>query len=784
MKKLHLALFVPAHEFRVVDVDSEVLIRKNQKNKMIIFRGSTFKKLKQSSQDSFKQRDNTISEVFICSRESEGCRCHFILSTDGNGRLIDDHKMTLKHSVDIYREQRYQFKCHVAKCLADSKNIHPFDIINKYLKNYEISIYTPSLNYFTSTICKLKQEGLGTIPQNYQELNIEKLKELGEGFEIEEITYTDGDKENHMLLIYNDWQLEQARSMSMFLGDGTFKNVPKMFQQLFVIHSIIAGQGFPLFFVLTESKTEVMYTKLFSRLKELGVTIDTYLSDYEVQQRKGVLNSYKERQPKLVGCLFHLYQNIIKHVKKESLGTYYTNDKEVNKLIHLYFALPFIDKREMNVYIEIIVKKIEQMNNSEIKEKCFKFHSYFMKTWIEGNPYQSSDWNQCGDMNAMTNNWSEGFNSAFGRRFARSHPNPLTLIETLSNVMKYYRFLKSDIMIHRDKYKDTSYSELATEITIIQSEKETTFHGDPEAYLSALANVQLRIIVRQQMEYYKENKIKHYEVQQIKEMFAGKRELSLIIEDSDEIQLKIKHKKLEIITKHLNKKRSEYVKEIIKKGNQTRKRKAVDCVMNETEKSKLNEEMNSVNEEMVKNDKLEKYRHEYRKMVIIDHDLSNEFEDHQENSLSFSTIVNNNNINNNSNLQVNENSQHSEEFLNINNEIMMNEEQQDEPIEIDEQNGTDLEEDVMEINQFENQQMNTISNEIEEVEQPSNEIKIKERKQNKRENERKQKERKQKPKRGKKKFVEWLNKSVRADLRKTRNKKHNKSSEMSEESSE
>jgi len=54
--------------------------------------------------------------------------------------------------------------------------------------------------------------------------------------------------------------------------DGTFKTVPKLFQQLYTIHAIV-GTGenakiLPLMFAIMTSKTEECYTRFFENVND------------------------------------------------------------------------------------------------------------------------------------------------------------------------------------------------------------------------------------------------------------------------------------------------------------------------------------------------------------------------------------------------------------------------------------------------------------------------------------------------------------------------------------
>ena len=177
MKHLENSVVVAAYDFKVIDINSQVLISKKQRNEMIYHQGSTFKRIKQSYLCGFRNRDESIKQVYICSRERNGFRCLFITMKDGNGLLVGSHNMSLEHSVDLYRSSRYEFKCHVNKCLTSSKTESPFNIINSYIKEHDINEYSPCLNYISSCICKEKQRNIGHIPQSFCELDLDKMKE-------------------------------------------------------------------------------------------------------------------------------------------------------------------------------------------------------------------------------------------------------------------------------------------------------------------------------------------------------------------------------------------------------------------------------------------------------------------------------------------------------------------------------------------------------------------------------------------------------------------------------
>lgn len=60
--------------------------------------------------------------------------------------------------------------------------------------------------------------------------------------------------------------------------DGTFKSTPKIFYQTYGLHSLLFGQMFPSVYVLLGQKTERIYKKMLSLLKDACLEHGTILS--------------------------------------------------------------------------------------------------------------------------------------------------------------------------------------------------------------------------------------------------------------------------------------------------------------------------------------------------------------------------------------------------------------------------------------------------------------------------------------------------------------------------
>ena len=105
-----------------------------------------------------------------------------------------------------------------------------------------------------------------------------------------------------------------------WLIDGTFKVAPTIFCQVFTIHALIDGSAYPLVYILLPDKSEESYTRVLRKLKELHPSLNpaSIMSDYEKASQNACANVFSEAR--LVGCLFHLGQNLWRKVQDFNLA--------------------------------------------------------------------------------------------------------------------------------------------------------------------------------------------------------------------------------------------------------------------------------------------------------------------------------------------------------------------------------------------------------------------------------------------------------------------------------
>lgn len=103
--------------------------------------------------------------------------------------------------------------------------------------------------------------------------------------------------------------------MQDFFIDGTFKVVPEIFFQLFVIHASYREDVFPVSFVLLPGKSSQIYERMVNEILTLAPAWSPrrVMMDFE----KASINVFNTKFPniELSGCFFHFCQNIQRYLQ-------------------------------------------------------------------------------------------------------------------------------------------------------------------------------------------------------------------------------------------------------------------------------------------------------------------------------------------------------------------------------------------------------------------------------------------------------------------------------------
>ncbi|KAG5673332.1 hypothetical protein PVAND_003392 [Polypedilum vanderplanki] len=174
--------------------------------------------------------------------------------------------------------------------------------------------------------------------------------------------------------------------------DSTFRFFPSFFHQLMIFHFNIGKHAFATIFIFMERKNVTAYLDVFTHLKDLGISFDELVLDFESAPRKAALEIYPDI--KLSPCHFHLGQCLFRKMK-QFCNT--PNTTLLRKLQCLAMLPP-----EMIKETYIVLKS--HYTQSEYK----KFFKYFENQWMQ--KVKPKNFSVYGTIQ-RTNNICESFNS-------------------------------------------------------------------------------------------------------------------------------------------------------------------------------------------------------------------------------------------------------------------------------------------------------------------------------------------------------------------------------------
>lgn len=121
--------------------------------------------------------------------------------------------------------------------------------------------------------------------------------------------------EDRILIFSSDEQISILQSTQDFLVDGTFKIVPEIFYQLYIIYSVYRHHVVPVVFALLRRKDAETYKRLMIEILKFAPlwVPQTIMLDFE----QACIKVYQSIFPNvtLSGCYFHFRQNIHRKIQ-------------------------------------------------------------------------------------------------------------------------------------------------------------------------------------------------------------------------------------------------------------------------------------------------------------------------------------------------------------------------------------------------------------------------------------------------------------------------------------
>ena len=279
--------------------------------------------------------------------------CKARLHTKGD--LVICKKNVHTHEGNSYLFENYRVKAGMKRKASETQE-GTHSILSSSINQLSeaAAVYMPKMDTLKRTIVRSRRKAYN-VPPEPTSLAIFEIPEFytvtdkGDSFLLYDSGIQSGDK--RILIFGSDKNLEMLSTSSVWLADGTFKTVPGLFYQLYVIHALKGSQNLfknghllPSLFILSPNKSEESYTKMWNQVSILCP--DACPTHLIVDFEKAVINSFSKQFPhtEVKGCFFHLCQNVWRKVQQLGLATRYKQDSEfalkVRMLPSLAFATP------------------------------------------------------------------------------------------------------------------------------------------------------------------------------------------------------------------------------------------------------------------------------------------------------------------------------------------------------------------------------------------------------------------------------------------------------------
>lgn len=294
--------------------------------------------------------------------------------------------------------------------------------------------------------------------------------------------------------------LELLKKSESWFADGTFSCSPKIFTQLYTIHSIINTSVVPLVYVLLPDKTEDTYHRMFIALNSIMPNLKPklFMLDFEKGAMNAVINIYPDT--KIKGCFFHLSQSFWRRIQSLGFQKKYSEDPQFSLHLRELLALAYVPENKVIDYFESLLTTEFYQNNQIYLTELL---DYFEDTYI-GRPnrrghrraalFNINIWN-CYELIKndipRTNNAIEGWHNGFKSMLNAVHPSIWTFIEALKkednlNQLKVEQEISGYSPPKKRKYKDSA---LRIKKLVLQFENNISI----EQYLRGIAaNFQLQ----------------------------------------------------------------------------------------------------------------------------------------------------------------------------------------------------------------------------------------------------------------------------------------------------
>ncbi|CAF3873782.1 unnamed protein product [Rotaria sordida] len=370
--------------------------------------------------DGFRYRRANNSQVtWRCVRNNCAGR---VTSRDVEYIHLNDHN----HAPNPDELISKQFKSIIDK-RAETSNEPPRKIIHEALLDVHPGDASAVQNYRTvqrSVQRKRKKNDMPlSTPLSFENIIIPeelKLTNTGDKF----LLYDNEKNDNRIIILSSSTDLNRLSISDHWHMDGTFKVSPKLFYQLYSIHSHFRGRSLPFLYAYLPGKAEHIYKEFFDIILQ---NIAKYPTSITIDFEGTVANVIKQKLPstKITACFFHFKQNLWRKIRDVGLVQLFLHDREIRHQLKNFACLAFVPEQHVIEEFE----KLEEESPESMNEFIDYFENNYIGRKVRNNRRHSprfaiSFWN-CFDRLDLqlprTNNPQEAWHNAL-QNSCRKHP--------------------------------------------------------------------------------------------------------------------------------------------------------------------------------------------------------------------------------------------------------------------------------------------------------------------------------------------------------------------------
>ncbi|XP_044588808.1 uncharacterized protein LOC123267990 [Cotesia glomerata] len=178
-----------------------------------------------------------------------------------------------------------------------------------------------------------------------------------------------GGNKKRFIIFTTQKNLNYLSSCEQWLGDGTFKSVPGIFNQLYSIYGYKDGKSLPLVYMLAPDKSQCTYVNF---LKILRQSLPNFIpNNMMIDFEEAFIGAFTKIHSgvKLSGCYFHFNQCVWRQIQACKLQKLYDTNITFALNVRLLVALAFSPTADVIESYELIVaSEYYEQNSDQLEE--------------------------------------------------------------------------------------------------------------------------------------------------------------------------------------------------------------------------------------------------------------------------------------------------------------------------------------------------------------------------------------------------------------------------------